>query len=263
MRVIAGPERRTRLLSEAERTITAYHELGHALVGHFLEHTDPVHKVTIVSRGQALGLTVSLPSEDTYLTTRSALKDRLAMTLGGRAAEELVFDEITTGAANDLENVTKIAKRMVMEFGMSDTIGPRVLGRSPDSPFLGREMGGEADYSPEVARTIDDEIGRLIAQAHARALTVLRDHQGELHKLAAILLERETLDRDQFERLLAGAQPADVLREPIVPRAPVDERAGKSPGERPSPRPRPFPAPGVLAAIPPGQAQRRHGPGAR
>ena len=131
MRVIAGPEKKARLLSEKERKITAYHEMGHALVGHYLENTNPVHKITIVSRGQALGLTISLPTEDKYLTTKSALMDELAMTLGGRAAEELVFHEVTTGAANDLERVTATSKQMIMRFGMSEKLGPRVLGREP------------------------------------------------------------------------------------------------------------------------------------
>src|SRR5207237_6017227 len=138
MRVIAGPEKKARLLSEQERKNTAYHEMGHALVGHFLEHTDPVHKITIVSRGQALGLTISLPTEDKYLTTKSALMDQLAMTLGGRAAEEVVFNEVTTGAANDIERVTAMAKSMIMRYGMSEKLGPRVLGHNHAMPFLGR-----------------------------------------------------------------------------------------------------------------------------
>ncbi len=129
MRVLAGPEKKARLLGEKERKITAYHEMGHALVGYYLEHTNPIHKITIVSRGQALGLTISLPTEDRYLTTRSALMDDLAMTLGGRAAEELVFHEVTTGAANDLEKVTATSKAMIMRYGMSEKLGPRVLGR--------------------------------------------------------------------------------------------------------------------------------------
>ena len=185
MRVIAGPEKKTRLLSEEERKITAYHEMGHALVGHFLEHTDEVHKISIISRGQALGYTISLPREDRYLTTKAALMDKLAMTLGGRAAEELVFHEVTTGAANDLEKVTHTAKQMVMRFGMSEKLGPRVLGRNHDQPFLGREMGAEPDYSEEIAREIDDEIRRIIEEgararpqgargAHGRAAQDLR-----------------------------------------------------------------------------------------
>ena len=186
MRVIAGPEKKARLLSEKERKITAYHEMGHALVGHYLENTNPVHKITIVSRGQALGLTISLPTEDKYLTTKSTLMDELAMTLGGRAAEELVFHEVTTGAANDLERVTAVAKQMIMRFGMSEKLGPRVLGRAHELPFLGRDMGSEPDYSDEIAKEIDDEIRRVIeegarvrddrpARAHGRAAPPLGD----------------------------------------------------------------------------------------
>ena len=213
MRVIAGPEKKARLLSEKERKITAYHEMGHALVGHYLENTNPVHKITIVSRGQALGLTISLPTEDKYLTTKSALMDELAMTLGGRAAEELVFHEVTTGAANDLERVTATSKQMIMRFGMSEKLGPRVLGRNHDLPFLGRDMGSEPDYSDEIAKEIDDEIRRVIEEAHASATAVLRDHMDELHRLSAILIERETIDKDQFERLLAGESEESVFPE--------------------------------------------------
>ena len=144
MRIVAGPEKTTRLLSEEERKITAYHEMGHALAGHFLEHTDPVHKISIISRGQALGVTVSLPREDRFLQTRSYLRDQMAATLGGRAAEELVFEEITTGASNDLERVTSTAKQMIMRFGMSDRLGPRVLGRSHDLPVRGPRDGKRA-----------------------------------------------------------------------------------------------------------------------
>src|SRR5256712_11470202 len=187
--------------------------MGHALVGHYLENTDPVHKISIVSRGQALGFTISLPSEDRYLTTRSSLMDDLGMTLGGRAAEELVFNEITTGAANDLEKVTHTAKQMIMRFGMSEKLGPRVLGRNHDMPFLGREMGNEPDYSEEIAREIDDEIRRVIEEAHETATQVLKEHIDHLHRLSLILIERETIDKDQFERLLAGEDEESVFAE--------------------------------------------------
>src|SRR6478735_786670 len=248
MRVIAGPEKRTRLFSEEERKITAYHEMGHALVGHYLEHTDEVHKISIISRGQALGYTISLPREDRYLTTKSALMDQLAMTLGGRAAEELVFQEVTTGAANDLEKVTSTAKQMIMRFGMSEKLGPRVLGRNHDMPFLGREMGNEPDYSEEVAREIDDEIRRVIEEAHDNAHQVLREHMDVLHRLSAILIERETIDKDQFERLLAGEPEDEVFKEetPPTPEPPAQERE-----KRPQPRPKPFPLPGALSQPPP------------
>ncbi len=245
MRVVAGPEKKARLLSEHERKITAYHEMGHALVGHFLEHTDPVHKITIVSRGQALGLTISLPTEDRYLTTRTALMHQMGMTLGGRAAEEIVFHEVTTGAANDLEKVTQTAKQMIMRFGMSEKLGPRVLGRGHDQPFLGRDYGAEADYSEEIAREIDDEIRRVIEEAHELALSVLREHMDELHKISAILIERETIDKDQFERLLAGEDEASVFADE-TPEEPPPAPQGEPRRERqPRRRSRP-PAPAYL-----------------
>jgi cell division protease FtsH len=248
MRVIAGPEKKTRLLSEEERKITAYHELGHALVGHYLEHTDEVHKISVISRGQALGYTISLPREDRYLTTKTALMEQLAMTLGGRAAEELVFQEVTTGAANDLEKVTSISKQMIMRYGMSEKLGPRVLGRNHDMPFLGREMGAEPDYSEEIAREIDDEIRRVIEEGHALAVSVLKEHMAELHKLSMILIERETIDKDQFERLLAGAPEDEVFVDEEEPESgtPTEE-----PKRVPKPKPRPFPLPGATMQPPP------------
>jgi len=250
MRVIAGPEKRTRLLSEEERKITAYHELGHALVGHYLEHTDDVHKISVISRGQALGYTISLPREDRYLTTKTALMEQLAMTLGGRAAEELVFREVTTGAANDLEKVTSISKQMIMRFGMSEKLGPRVLGRNQDMPFLGREMGAEPDYSEEIAREIDDEIRRVIEEAHQLATKVLTDHMAELHKVSGILIERETIDKDQFERLLAGESEESVFPDetPSTEEAPAD---AEEPKRRPQPKPIPRPFPGATMQPPP------------
>jgi cell division protease FtsH len=250
MRVLAGPEKKARLLSEKERKITAYHEMGHALVGHYLENTNPVHKITIVSRGQALGLTISLPTEDKYLTTKSALMDELAMTLGGRAAEELVFHEVTTGAANDLERVTATSKQMIMRFGMSEKLGPRVLGRNHDLPFLGRDMGSEPDYSDEIAKEIDDEIRRVIEEAHASATAVLRAHMDELHRLGAILIERETLDKDQFERLLAGEAEESVFPEETPAPAIEEPEAEKKPKLSPQPRP----IPGTAMQPPPDPA---------
>jgi cell division protease FtsH len=247
MRVIAGPEKKARLLSEKERKITAYHEMGHALVGHHLENTNPVHKITIVSRGQALGLTISLPTEDKYLTTKSALMDELAMTLGGRAAEELVFHEVTTGAANDLERVTATSKQMIMRFGMSEKLGPRVLGRAHDMPFLGRDMGSEPDYSDEIAKEIDDEIRRVIEEAHDTATRVLRAHMDELHQLSAILIERETIDKDQFERLLAGEAEESVFPDEVP--APVIEEPEAD--AKPKLKPQPRPIPGAAMQPPP------------
>ena len=224
MRVVAGPEKKTRLLSEKERLVTAYHEMGHALVAHYLEHCDPVHKISVISRGQALGYTISMPTEDTYLTTRSQLRDSLAMTLGGRAAEELVYDERTTGAANDLEKVTATAKAMIMRFGMSEKLGPRTLGRNHDQPFLGREFSQEADYSQELAREIDSEIHRIVEEAYARAKQVLVEHSDDLHRISKVLFERETIDKEQFLRLLDGDPEDDVFAPPPSAVKPVEEK---------------------------------------
>ena len=228
MRVIAGPEKKTRLLSEKERLITAYHEMGHALVGHFLEGCDPVHKISVISRGQALGYTISMPSEDTYLTTRSQLRDQLAMTLGGRAAEELVFDEVTTGAANDLEKVTATAKNMIMRYGMSEKLGPRTLGRTHDQPFLGREFSQEPDYSEEIAREIDDEIRRIVEEAHERARAMLaRARRG-----AAPHLEDPGRARDDRPR----AVPAPARRRGRGERVPRSRGARSAADRAPPPR---------------------------
>jgi cell division protease FtsH len=246
MRVIAGPEKKTRLLSEHERKVTAYHEMGHALVGHYLPNCDPVHKISIISRGAALGYTIALPSEDKFLTTKSALMDQMAMTLGGRAAEELVFNEVTTGAANDLEKVTQTAKHMIMRYGMSEKLGPRVLGRNHDMPFLGRDMGAEPDYSEEIAREIDDEIRRVIEEGHESARRVLQQHMDELHQISGLLIERETIDKDQFERLLAGE-----AAESVFPDEKPAEEAQPERKPRTEPKPRPFPLPGATMQPPP------------
>jgi cell division protease FtsH len=243
MRVIAGPEKKTRVMSEKERLITAFHELGHAIVGHLLPNCDPVHKISIISRGQALGYTISLPVEDKFLTSRAELTDTMAMTLGGRAAEEIVFGEITTGASNDLEKVTETAKQMVMRFGMSERLGPRVFGHDRGQPFLGREFSAEPDYSDEIAREIDDEIRRIVEAAHQTAKDLLNDRREELDRISKILLERETIDAEQFVALLDGKPEDEVFadeEEPTKPAepAPQPERAQRE-GARPSPRPRP------------------------
>jgi len=250
MRVIAGPEKKTRIFSEEERKITAYHEMGHALVGHYLDQDAEVHKISIISRGQALGYTISLPREDRYLTTRSTLMDQLASILGGRTAEELVFNEVTTGAANDLEKVTHTAKQMIMRYGMSDKLGPRVLGRNQDMPFLGREMASEPDYSEEIAREIDSEINRVIEDAHARARKVLEQHVEELHRLSGILVERETIDKDQFLKLLEGASEEEVFPEE-APERPEPAKPKADEKRKRVPRPKPFPLPGQAMQPPP------------
>jgi cell division protease FtsH len=204
MRVVAGPEKKTRVMGEKERLVTAYHEMGHAIVGHYLEHSDPVHKISIISRGQALGYTISLPSEDKFLTTRAELLDTMAMTLGGRAAEEIVFGEITTGASNDLEKVTATAKQMVMRFGMSEKLGPRVFGHDHGQPFLGREIARPDEYSRSVARNIDDEIQDLLDEALDRARGILLERREHLESLSETLARRETIERDEFLALLGG-----------------------------------------------------------
>jgi cell division protease FtsH len=250
MRVIAGPEKKTRVMSEKERQVTAYHEMGHAMVAHFLENTDPVHKISIISRGQALGYTISLPTEDKFLTTRAELADTLAMTLGGRAAEEIAFSEITTGAANDLEKVTATAKQMVMRFGMSEKLGPRTFGHDQSLPFLGREFSAEPDYSDEIAREIDDEIRRIVEEAHQTARGVLTERREHLDKLAKLLLEHETIEREEFEALLAGKSAEDVFGAPEPeqePPAPPVEAEPRRPVAEP--RPMPHPRPGLAAEM--------------
>jgi cell division protease FtsH len=244
MRVIAGPEKKTRVMSDKERRITAYHEMGHAICGHFLEHADPVHKISVISRGQALGYTISLPAEDKFLTTRAELADTMAMTLGGRAAEEIVFGEITTGASNDLEKVTQTAKQMVMRFGMSEKLGPRVFGHEHAQPFLGREFSSEPDYSDEIAREIDDEIRRIVEGAHQSAKDILTGHRESLETISEILIKRETIEREQFEALLEGQSEEEVFgaEAPPPPEVPLPPgtpaRAGRD-------APRPLPRPGL------------------
>jgi cell division protease FtsH len=232
-------------MGEKERLITAYHEMGHALVGHYLEHSDPVHKISVVSRGQALGYTISMPQEDKFLTTRAELLDSLAMTLGGRAAEEIVFDEITTGASNDIEKVTATAKQMVMRFGMSERLGPRVFGHDHGQPFLGREFSAEPDYSDEIAREIDDEIRRIVEGAHQRAKDILTEHREALTRISEILLKRETIEKEEFQALLVGKAEEDVFG-PEEPASPPDIPGAAQPAERPGREsPRPLPRPGL------------------
>jgi cell division protease FtsH len=246
MRVIAGPEKKTRVMSEKERKVTAFHEMGHAIVAHFLENTDPVHKISVISRGQALGYTISLPTEDKFLTTRAELSDTMAMTLGGRAAEELVFGEVTTGASNDIEKVTATAKQMVMRFGMSEKLGPRVFGHDHGQPFLGREFSSEPDYSDDVAREIDGEIRRIVEEAHQLARDILEQRRKELDYTSDVLLRRETIERDEFIQLLDGKPEEDVfgVDEPVVPQ-PAAPTGPEAPARRPDPGPRPLPRPGL------------------
>jgi cell division protease FtsH len=202
-RVLAGPERLGRIMSDQERHTVAVHEAGHALVGHVLPHTDEVHKISIVARGSALGFTVMLPTEDRHLHTRSQLEDVLAMTLGGRSAEEVVFGEITTGAVDDIQRATRIARSMVVEYGMSEKLGPQRFARADGEPFLGREHTRSDDHSDELAARIDEEIARMLDGAHSRARRILEEHRAVLDRLAAALLERETLAEEDLDELLA------------------------------------------------------------
>ena len=201
-RVLAGPERRSRVISEKEKKVIAYHEAGHALVSHALPSADPVHKVSIVSRGRALGYTLNLPTEDRFLITRSELIDQLAMLLGGRVAEEIVFNEPTTGAQDDIQRATKIARQMVTQYGMSN-IGPLALGDDQTHPFLGRDYGHVKDYSDTVAAQIDAEIHRFIQEARDEAVEIVTKYRDKLDLMVETLLEKETLEREEVESILA------------------------------------------------------------
>jgi cell division protease FtsH len=202
-RVTAGPKRKSVLLSEKERKIIAYHEGGHALVGHALPNADPVHKITIIPRGRALGYTASAPVEDKFLVSRAEMMDQLAMLLGGRTAEELVFHEPTTGAANDIEKASSIARGMITEYGMSERLGARKFGTGDGEPFLGREMSHSRDYSEEIASAIDDEVRRLIESAHDEAWEILVQYRDVLDNLVLQLMEHETLTRDQVLKIFS------------------------------------------------------------
>ncbi len=203
-RVMAGPERKSRVMNEREKRMIAYHEAGHALVAHVLPNTDPVHKISVIPRGRALGYTLTLPEEDKFLMTREELSDELAMLLGGRVAEELIVGDITTGAANDIERATKVARQMVTEYGMSDTLGPLTLGQKQHEVFLGRDFATQPDYSDQVAFEIDTEVRRMIDEAHDEALEVLQENRAKLDEIAGVLMERETIDKEEVERILSA-----------------------------------------------------------
>jgi len=201
-RVLAGPERKSKLINEREKRIVAIHEAAHALVGRLLPNADPVHKVSIIPRGAALGYTLQLPLEDRYLVTRDELLDRIVVTLAGRAAEELVLDVVSTGAHDDLEKASKLVRKMITEFGMSDELGPLTFGSPNESPFLGRDMARERNYSEQVGAAIDREVHEMAGRAYERAQQILRDNMTALNKLADALLERETLEGDELEAVL-------------------------------------------------------------
>jgi cell division protease FtsH len=202
-RIIAGPERKGKIISDYERRVVAYHEAGHAVVMHHLEHSDPVHKVSIVSRGMALGYTMPLPESDKYLRSREAFEDEIVGLFGGRAAEEIVFKRITTGAANDLERATKLARAMVTRYGFSPSLGLRSFGEEQGNPYLGG-MAEMRDYSEAVAQTIDQEIRQILDIAYQRAKELVTDKRQRLDALADALLDRETIDRPEFEILMTG-----------------------------------------------------------
>jgi cell division protease FtsH len=208
-RVIAGPERKSRIISMEEKKIIAFHEAGHAVVGHVIPESDPVHKVSIIARGTMGGFTLALPEEDRTLISRNKMRSDMAFMLGGRAAEELVFNDITSGASNDLDRVTKIARSMVMRMGMSDSLGPMVYGKKEELIFLGREITEQRDYSESVAETIDHEVSQLVHEAYDRAKDLLTKYRAELYAIADRLIEVETIDREEFEQL---------FKEPVQPK---------------------------------------------
>ena len=201
-RVMAGPERKSRIITQKERQVIAYHESGHALVGHILENSDPIHKISIVSRGQALGYTMQVPEEDHFLETRDGMLDQIAVLLGGRTAEELFCDDVTTGASNDLERATKLARTMVTRYGMSEELGAQVFGEAQHEVFLGRDYANHQDYSAETAKRIDDEVERIMREGHARASAVLEARRDQMDTMARVLLERETVEGEAVAALL-------------------------------------------------------------
>jgi cell division protease FtsH len=245
-RVMAGPERRSRKISPKEKEVIAYHEAGHALVARVLPNADPVHKISIVARGMALGYTKQLPAEDRYLVSRSQIMDMLAHMLGGRSAEELIFNEITTGASDDIKRATGLARRMVIDFGMSGKLGPRTFGHKEEMVFLGREISEQRDYSEEVARQIDEEVQAIIEGAHQTAVKTLTKHKAELKKLAEKLISEETLEGEDLE---------DVFEEMGLPSADRKVKKTKIPapvkpvGETEK-EPKPKKTPGVPRLVP-------------
>ncbi len=232
-RVMLGPERKSRVIQPKEKKITAYHEAGHAVVMRALPNSDPLRKVTIIPRGFAAGLTWSMPEDDNSHITRSKLKDMLAGILGGRAAEETVFSDITTGASNDLEKVTEIARSMVQRWGMSEKLGPLVYGKKEELVFLGKELGEQRDYSEAVAQQIDGEVQRIVTEAHETALRVLTENRDRLDRVAAALIEIESLDQEDFEKVWNGEE----LPKPDKPNGtpPATPRPSKSASEAPAP----------------------------
>jgi cell division protease FtsH len=241
-RIVAGPERKSRVISDEEKRIIAYHEGGHAVVQRILPKCDPVAKVTVISRGMALGYTMALPTEDRYLQSKTEFEDKIAGLLGGNVAERLVFGDTTTGASNDIEKATNLARKMVTEFGMSDRLGPLSFGKHDELVFLGREIGEQRNYSDNVAMVIDEEVRAIIDHAYERATEVLKSHRARLDRLAEKLIAEETVDTEGFETLFADLPPKPV-RAAGIPRvvAPgTDGGTSAGPGApaiNPSPQP--------------------------
>lgn len=232
-RTIAGPERKTRVMTEQERTTIAYHESGHALVGHVLERSDPVHKISIVSRGQALGYTMQLPTEDHYLESKNSMLDQIAVLLGGRTAEELCCSDITTGASNDLERATKLARQMVTRYGMSTELGAQVFGEAQHQVFLGRDYADHQDYSAQTAKRIDDEVERIMCEAHKRARKVLSRRKDQLDLMKNVLLERETVSGDALEALLDNKWDAYLESHPKEAKPALENNQGEDTAAEP------------------------------
>ena len=210
-RVLAGPEKKSQLMSDEEKLIIAYHETGHALVGWALPNADPIHKVTIIPRGRALGYTQALPEGEKYLTSKAELKDRLAMLMGGRVAEEIIFADPTTGASNDIEKATEIARKMVMEFGMSEKLGPMLYGKGSNEVFLGRDYGRQQDYSDEVASSIDDEVKGLLSDAHIIAGKILKKFKKQMETMVKVLIEKETIDKDEVANIFKSVKKVKII----------------------------------------------------
>ncbi|HUG49245.1 MAG TPA: ATP-dependent zinc metalloprotease FtsH [Candidatus Limnocylindria bacterium] len=243
-RVVAGPERKSRVISDAEKAIIAYHEGGHAIVQRILPKTDPVAKVSIISRGMALGYTMGLPTEDRYLQSKSEFEDKIAGMLGGNAAEKLIFGDTTTGSSNDIEKATTLARRMVTEFGMSEKLGPLAFGKRDELVFLGREIGEQRNYSDDVAKQIDEEVRAIIDRSYARAVDVLTRYKDRLVQLAERLVAEETVEQEEFEKMFADLPDPRKdthvtpvpLSGPMAPR-PEEEPPGPSTAPKPSPQP--------------------------
>jgi cell division protease FtsH len=220
-KVLMGPERKSMVISEREKRTTAYHEAGHALVAKLLPGSDPVHKVTIIPRGPALGVTQQLPAEDRLSYSKDWAENRIAICLGGRIAEEIVFGQMTTGAGNDIEKATDLARKMVCEWGMSEKMGPITFGHKEEQPFLGRDMGHSQNYSEETARAIDAEVKRIVMEGYEHANKALRENVEQLKKIAEALLEYETIDGEDIDVILSGGK--IERRPPTPPRPPAVE----------------------------------------